>query len=264
MKTLYIIKIGGNIIDSEMGLGNFLESFTKIEGLKILVHGGGKLATEMSGKLQIPTHMIRGRRITDAETLKVATMVYAGWVNKNIVAKLQSRNCNAIGLSGADGKCIPAKKRTVIDIDYGFVGDILEDKINTDFFQNILEHGITPVMSSITCDASGQLLNINADTIASALSIALSEFYAIKLIYCFEKKGVLSNKEDEGSALPKMNFEQYEKLKANDIVAEGMIPKLDNAFRAKLEGASDVIIGHAEDLLTITNTKEHAGTHIQN
>lgn len=262
MKTLYIIKIGGNIIDSETGLNSFLNDFAKIEGLKLLVHGGGKLATELATKLNIQTTMVKGRRITDAETLKVTTMVYAGIVNKTIVAKLNAGDCNAIGISGADGKCIPSKRRPVLDIDYGFVGDILEEKINITFFQDILEHGITPVICSISSDNHGQLLNINADTIASALAISLSEFYDVKLIYCFEKKGVLLNKEDETSVIKKLNTSLYEELRSKNIVAEGMIPKLDNAFRAQHEGASAVTIGHANDLLSITNL-QHAGTIIE-
>ena len=168
MKTLNIIKIGGNILDSPSELDNFLNSFTQVEGLKILVHGGGKSATELANKLQLKTSLVNGRRITDAETLKVTTMVYAGLINKTLVAQLQSKNCQAIGLSGVDGQCLPAKKREVIEIDYGFVGNINEENINIDFFQNILEHGITPVMCSITGDEHGQLLNVNADTIDSA------------------------------------------------------------------------------------------------
>ena len=264
MKNLNIIKIGGNIIDSENLLNDFLNMFEQLEGLKILVHGGGKLATELSGKLQLKTTLVQGRRVTDSETLKVTTMVYAGWINKNIVAKLQSKNCNAIGLSGADGNCIPARKRVTIDIDYGFVGDVLEEKINIDFFQNILEHGVIPIMCSITCDENGQLLNTNADTIASTLSIALSEYYVVKLIYCFEKKGVLSNKDNENSIIPKMDANYYQELKSKNIITEGMIPKLDNAFKAKYEGVNAVVIGQAEDLLNLINTKENVGTYIHN
>ncbi|HXB42022.1 MAG TPA: acetylglutamate kinase, partial [Bacteroidia bacterium] len=191
MKNLYIIKIGGNILDNEISLERFLTDFVQLKGLKILVHGGGKLATELSARLNIETKMIQGRRITGSETLKVTTMVYAGWINKSIVAKLQSLNCNALGLSGVDGKCILAKKREIAEIDYGFAGDILPEGVNTGFLQNILEFGATPVIASITCDAKGQLLNTNADTIASVLATQLSKLYSTHLIYCFEKKGVL-------------------------------------------------------------------------
>lgn len=264
MKNLYIIKIGGNILDDEVSLEKFLSDFVKLKELKILVHGGGKLATELSAKLNIETKMIQGRRITDAETLKVTTMVYAGWINKSIVAKLQSLNCNALGLSGADGKCILAKKRKVTEIDYGFVGDILPGGVNTGFLQNILEFGITPIIAPVTCDIQGQLLNTNADTIASALATSLSEYYNTHLIYCFEKKGVLFDKNNENSVIEKIDALNYEKLKAEKIIVDGMIPKLDNAFKAKQEGVTSVVIGHASDLLTIINSQEHAGTYIYN
>ena len=264
MKNLYIIKIGGNILDDEYSLAKFLADFTQLQGLKILVHGGGRLATELSAKLNIETKMVEGRRITDVETLKVTTMVYAGWINKSIVARLQALNCNALGLSGADGKIISAKKRGVNEIDYGFVGDILPHGINTGFLQNILEFGITPVIAPITCDASGQLLNTNADTIASALATELCAIYNTHLIYCFEKKGVLSDKHNENSVIEKIDSVNYEKLKSENIIADGMIPKLDNAFKAKQDGVASVIIGHAADLLNLTNTGQHAGTYITN
>ncbi|MGZ3865122.1 MAG: acetylglutamate kinase [Bacteroidia bacterium] len=263
MKKLYIIKIGGNIIDSEKELDQFLNSFAAIDGLKILVHGGGKLATELSAKLNIETKMIHGRRITDADTLKITAMVYAGWINKNIVSKLQSKNCNALGLSGADGKCILTEKRKVKDIDYGFVGDILPQGIDTAFIQNVLEFGVTPVFSPITSDLNGQLLNTNADTIASALAGALSELYNVHLVYCFEKRGVLSDKNDASSVIEKIDSINYEELKTNGTIADGMIPKLDNAFVAKDEGVSYVVIGHANDLQKIIKKEKNAGTLIE-
>lgn len=263
MKKLYIVKIGGNIIDSERELDDFLNSFAAIEGFKILVHGGGKLATELSAKLGIETKMIQGRRITDEETLKITAMVYAGWINKTIVSKLQSKNCNSIGLSGADGKCILSEKRKVKDIDYGFVGDILPEGISTAFIQSVLEFGVTPVFSPITSDATGQLLNTNADTIASALAGALSELYNVHLVYCFEKPGVLSDKDDASSVIEKIDSINYAELKTNGAIADGMIPKLDNAFRAKDEGVSSVIIGHAKDLAQIIKKEKNAGTLIE-
>jgi len=264
MKTLNIIKIGGNILDDEKALSKFLDDFSQLKELKLLVHGGGKLASQLADKLNIETKMIEGRRITDAETLKVTTMVYAGWINKSIVAGLQARNCNAIGLSGADGKCMLAEKRKNVSIDYGFVGDILSNGINADLLKSILEFGTTPVMAPITCDAKGQLLNTNADTIASALAIALSEHYRVKLVYCFEKKGVLLNKEDENSVISVMSKGYYGLLKEQKIVAEGMIPKLDNAFKAKELGVTSVHISHADALLNNLNTQQHEGTCILN
>lgn len=262
MKTLHVIKIGGNIIDDASALDKFLYEFSKLPGYKILVHGGGKLATELSGKLKIETKMVDGRRVTDAETLKITTMVYAGWVNKSIVAKLQSLNNRALGLSGADGLCMPAKKRPVGEIDFGFVGDILPKQVNTAFFQNVLEFGITPVVSSVTCDEKGQLLNTNADTIASVLASAMSEFYNTHLIYCFEQKGVLLDKNKADSVIQKIDSFKYEILKAEKIIADGMIPKLDNAFKAKEDGVSSVVIGHADNLVSILKKENHAGTYI--
>ncbi|MGZ3862338.1 MAG: acetylglutamate kinase [Bacteroidia bacterium] len=264
MKKLYIIKIGGNIIDSENELNNFLDSFASVEGLKILVHGGGKLATELSGKLGIETKMVSGRRITNAETLKITAMVYAGWINKSIIAKLQSKNCNALGLSGADGKCIIAEKRQVKDINYGFAGDILPNGIDTAFIQNVLEFGVTPVFSPITANVNGQLLNTNADTIASALAGALSELYSVHLVYCFQKAGVLSDKHDENSVIEKIDSLNFGELKSQGVIADGMIPKLDNAFKAKDEGVSSVIIGHAKNLTKIIKKEKNAGTLIEN
>jgi acetylglutamate kinase len=264
MKELYIIKIGGNIIDDAPALDKFLYDLSKLKGHKILVHGGGKLATELSSKLNIETKMIDGRRVTDAKTLRVTTMVYAGWINKSIVAKLQSLHCRALGLCGADGFCLPAKKRPVGEVDYGFVGDVFPNQINTDFFQNILEFGITPVIAPITCDSKGQLLNTNADTVASSLAEALSDLYETHLIFCFDKHGVLLDKNNSNSVIEKIDTFKYQILRSEKIIADGMIPKLDSAFKAKEAGASSVAIGHASNLLNIIKKQANAGTYIGN
>ncbi len=264
MKELYVIKIGGNILDDAGSLDKFLYELAKLPGYKILVHGGGKMATELSTKLNIETKMVEGRRITDEKTLKVTAMVYAGWINKTTVAKLQSYGCNAIGLSGADAMCVPAKKRPVTEVDFGFVGDILSKHINTAFFQNLLEFGITPVVAPITCDAKGQLLNTNADTIASTIAEALSEDYQTHLIYCFEQNGVLLNRSKADSMIERIDSFKYEILKSEKIIADGMIPKLDNAFKAREAGVKTVTIGHANNLLNIIKKQANAGTYIGN
>jgi acetylglutamate kinase len=258
-KPLYIIKLGGNIIDDETKLSSFLKSFSLLEEKKILVHGGGKLATKLAEKLGVEQQLVDGRRITDAETLKIVTMVYAGYINKNIVARLQANGCNAIGLCGADGNAILAHKRKLLNppsgdrgIDYGFVGDV--DAINTTLLKNLLEQNIAIVVAPITHDQQGQLLNTNADTIAQELAKGLSSEYEVSLVYSFEKAGVLLNFDDESSIIKKLNWNYYQKLKsplqgkgASKIFA-GMIPKLDNAFTALNNGVKKVIIGKAEDL----------------
>jgi acetylglutamate kinase len=252
MAKLYVIKIGGNIIDDEKKLSSFLKDFSCIEGNKILVHGGGKLATKMAEQMNIPQQVIDGRRITDAETLKIVTMVYAGYINKNIVAKLQMNNCNAIGLCGADGDAILAHKRKHPVMDYGFVGDV--DGINADLISSLLEKNLTPVFAPITHDQQGQLLNTNADTIAQELAKGLSNSFEVSLIYCFEKNGVLSNIDDEASVIPIISPSNYKELKAPQSggggakIFAGMIPKLDNAFAALDNGVKKVIIGKAEQL----------------
>jgi acetylglutamate kinase len=253
-----IIKIGGNIIDDTSKLSSFLSSFASIPGKKILIHGGGKLATKLAEQMGVEQQMIDGRRITDAETLKIVTMVYAGYINKNIVAQLQSNGCNAIGLSGADGNLIQAHKRIHATIDYGFVGDI--DKVNTALLQTLLDQNIAVVAAPITHDAKGLLLNTNADTIAQEIATALAPFYKTALIYSFEKNGVLLNVEDENSVIAKINAEYYAELKEKQLIFAGMIPKLDNAFAALQKGVGKVIIGKAESLQELINGK--SGTTI--
>jgi acetylglutamate kinase len=260
MQQLFVIKIGGNIIDDAVVLENFIEKFAAIEGYKILIHGGGKLATEMAITMQIPQQMIDGRRITDEATLKLVTMVYAGFISKNIVAKLQAKACNAIGLCGADANIILAKKREVKNIDYGFVGDVVASGINDNFLKLLLENNTTPIIAPITHNGEGQLLNTNADTIANEIAKAMSAHYQVQLIYCFDKKGVLENLVDENSVIKLITKENIETLKANKIIHEGMIPKIDNALQAVASGVHKVTLGHALDLKRII--KGEAGTAI--
>jgi acetylglutamate kinase len=259
-EILYIIKIGGNIIDDEKKLSSFLKEFAAIESKKNLVHGGGNLATKLAEQLGIEQQLVDGRRITDAETLKVVTMVYAGYINKNIVAKLQGFNCNAVGLCGADGDIILAHKRKHPVLDYGFVGDV--DAINIDLINDLLEKNIAPVFASITHDGQGQLLNTNADTVAQELAKALSKVFEVTLIYSFEKAGVLMNADDDSSVINKINPVSYKELKQKQVIFAGMIPKLDNAFTALNSGVSKVIIGKAENLRQLIEGT--AGTTIVN
>ena len=246
METLSVIKIGGNIIDNEATLSSFLKSFASIPGKKILVHGGGKLATKLASQLEIPQQLVDGRRITDADTLKVVTMVYAGYINKNIVARLQSYGCNSIGLCGADGNAIQAHKRNHPNMDYGFVGDI--DIINVPLFKNLLSQDISIVMAPITHDKNGQLLNTNADTIAQEIAKGLAAHYDVSLIYSFEKAGVLLDANDNETVIRFLTPGYYSELKDKNLVFAGMLPKLDNAFAALDSGVTKVIIGQADHL----------------
>ena len=247
-KKLFVIKIGGNIIDHPEGLSRFLERFASLRGDKILVHGGGKIATRMAADLGIEAKLIAGRRITDEAMLRVVTMVYAGLTNKQVVAGLQAQGCNAIGLRGADGNSIKVVKRPVNEIDYGFVGDILPGSVDADVIATLVDAGLVPVFSAITHDGHGQLLNTNADTIAAAVAVALSSRYSTSLVYCFEKRGVLRDVNDENSAIAEIRAGEFEELKTTGIVADGMVPKLHNAFDAIAKGVDEVCIGHADDL----------------
>jgi acetylglutamate kinase len=248
--VLYVIKIGGNIIDDEQRLAVFLASFAALKGKKILVHGGGKLATKLAADLNVPQQMVDGRRITDAETLKIITMVYAGLINKNIVAALQMLGTNAIGLTGADGDLIRSNKRTNATIDYGFVGDV--KKINERFLVSLLQDDITVVVAPVTHDGQGSLLNTNADTIAQEIATAMASQYAVDLIFSFEKRGVLTDVNDENSLIPLLTRSLYEKYREEQKIFAGMIPKLDNAFAAISSGVHKVIIGQAEELKALT------------
>jgi acetylglutamate kinase len=243
---LSIIKIGGNIIDDEARLSAFLDNFAAVPGKKILVHGGGKLATKVAEGLGIQQQMVDGRRITDAETLKIVTMVYAGTINKNIVAQLQARGCAAMGLTGADGNAILSHKRTNASIDYGYVGDV--DLVNSSLLTSLLLLDKTLIFAPITHDGKGQLLNTNADTIAQELARGLSSSFEVSLIYSFEKSGVLLDAEDDNSVIGRIDPVYYEELKASKAIFAGMIPQLDNAFAALRSGVKKVIIGRAEEL----------------
>lgn len=251
MEKLFVIKIGGNIIDDEQKLASFIKDFAVVKGVKVLVHGGGKLATKMAVQLGIEQQMVDGRRITDAETLKIVTMVYAGLINKNIVAQLQANGCNAIGLTGADGNAIKAHKRSHASIDYGFVGDV--DTVNTSLLQSLLSQQIAVVLAPITHDGNGLLLNTNADTIAQETAKTLSSIYDVELIYSFEKSGVLLDVNDDASVVPTLTPTYYQELKEKQLIFAGMIPKLDNAFAAINSGVSKVIIGKAEELQQLIN-----------
>ena len=239
---LHIVKIGGNVINDSDQLRSFLANFAQLEGFKILVHGGGKKATALANKLGLAPKMVNGRRITDKDNLEVVTMVYAGLINKNIVAQLQMNNCNAIGLSGADGNTIEAHKRIIKDVDYGFAGDI--DAVNHSTVKLLLENKITPVFCAITHDKKGQLLNTNADTIASEVASNLSKDYQTILIYCFEKDGVLKDVYDDNSVIENIDLKKYEELKRDHIISDGMLPKLENCFSALQHGVSKIIIGN--------------------
>ncbi len=258
-EQLYIIKIGGNIIDDNQRLSDFLSKFSDLEGKKILVHGGGKLATRLASDLNIPQQMVEGRRITDAETLKVITMVYAGYINKNIVAMLQSVGTSAIGLTGADGNMIRAHKRENAGIDYGYVGDV--DEVNAQFMDSLLQQGQSIVIAPVTHDGKGQLLNTNADTIAQSVAVSLSSRYAVTLVYSFEKPGVLLNVEDDSSVIPELTPDLYSRYRTEEKIFAGMIPKIDNAFTAISAGVEKVIIGKAEELDRLTAGK--GGTSIR-
>jgi len=263
MEQLLVIKIGGNIIDDDAALKAFLNDFASIPAKKILVHGGGKVATELSGKLGVQTRMAEGRRITDEDTIRIVTMTYAGWINKSITSKLQSAGCNAIGLCGMDGMIIPAIKRPVKEIDYGWVGDIEADKVNAKFLSQLLESNFTPVIAPVTSNKEGNLLNVNADTIAQVLAQALSEFYNTTLIYCFEKKGLLMDVNDPASVIGEVNYTFAQDLKQRKIIADGMIPKIDNAFNAIQNGVQSVVIGHAKFIKNIASGEKGYGTYLK-
>lgn len=246
MQTLTVIKIGGNVIDDPAALTRFLAAFATLSGSKILIHGGGKVATQVATKLGIETTMVEGRRITDQPMLDVVTMVYGGLVNKQLVGKLQALDINAIGLTGADGGTVLAKKRPVKDIDYGMVGDI--EEVDSGQIQFFLRQDLTPVFAPITYNSEGSLLNTNADTMASAIAVDMGKHNDVTLVYCFEKKGVLKDPNDDNSVITELTPALYADYKAAGTINKGMIPKLDNAFKALENGVTKVVICHADEV----------------
>ncbi len=258
---LIVIKIGGNIIDDDAALQSFLKQFAALDGHKILVHGGGKIATAIGSKLGIEANFINGRRITDKPTLDLVTMIYGGLIGKNIVAALQANGCNAISLTGADGGVITAVKRPVKEVDYGYVGDLQENSVHVDTITKLLDAGMTPVFAPLSYDGQGGLLNTNADTIAQELAKAFATIMPTSLIYCFEKNGVLGNPADDTSVIKKISGADFQVLKDQGIISGGMIPKIENALTAVNKGVQQVIIGHAADLAALI--KGETGTWIQ-
>ena len=285
-QMIKVVKIGGNVVDNPVLLREFVKDFAAMPGMKVLIHGGGVMASQMQKEMGMVPKMIEGRRVTDEEALKVVTMVYAGWCNKNIVALLQAEGCNAIGLTGADGNAIKARKRPPVhveslgeEVDYGYVGDVTSESVNAKFIYSLLEKGIVPVFNAINHDGNGNLLNTNADTIASSVAIAMANYryrtprevcsrceectfcsddgrltHVTDLVYCFEKDGVLYDKDDDSSVIPEIDREKFAQLKAEGRVADGMIPKLTNSFKAIDSGVARVIIKHARNLLGTNGT----------
>ena len=245
MDRLTIVKVGGKVVEEPELLNSLLDDFVKVTGYKILVHGGGKAATNLAARLGIETQMVEGRRITDASMLEVVTMVYGGLVNKRVVAGLQARNLNALGFSGADLDLIRARKRPVTDIDYGFVGDV--ENINTRELRILLSENVVPVIAPLTHDGKGQLLNTNADTIASQLAIDLAHYFKVLLFYCFEKKGVLSDPLDDDSVMPELTEASFIENQELGIISTGMIPKLQNGFKALYNGVNEVLITNPQN-----------------
>jgi len=245
-EKLTVVKVGGGVLEDVASLAGFLDRFIALPGLKILVHGGGRVATKLSEQLNIESKMIEGRRITDAGIIDIVTMVYGGLINKKTVAALQARGCNAGGFTGADMNLIEAVKRPVAAIDYGFVGDVT--KVNDEMLSILLKSGITPVIAPLTHDGRGQLLNTNADTIASEIAGAMAGLYDVSLVFCFEKPGVLSDSENDNSVTPDLNLALYQLFKEEGVIHSGMIPKIDNSFDALQKGVKQVIITSASTL----------------
>lgn len=254
MEKIFIVKIGGNVVDNATALNKFLQDFAAIQRPRILIHGGGKIATRIGDQLGIRSQYVDGRRITDEQTRDLVTMVYGGLVNKQIVSTLQSLGCNAVGLTGADGNVLRAVKRPVREIDYGFVGDIRPGDVNTAWLCALLTDGFIPVFAPLT-HAQGTMLNTNADTIASVLAVALGKFFDVRLIYCFEKKGVLRDVNDPDSVIHHLPKRVYHELLAQRALADGILPKLENAYAAIEAGVKEVLIGEAGDLKKNTGEK---------
>ncbi len=253
MNKLTLVKVGGKIVEEPETLKQLLADFSKIEGFKVLVHGGGRSATAIAAKLGIESKMVNGRRITDEETLKVVTMVYGGLVNKQIVAGLQAIGINALGLTGADLNYMRSEKRPVKEVDYGYVGDVKE--VNSDILSDLILKNVVPVLAPLTHDNAGNMLNTNADTIASEAAKALAKHFEVTLMYCFEKKGVLMNENDDESVINEITPALFEKYVAEGIIQGGMIPKLENAFEAINAGVKQVIITRADNIHTNLGTR---------
>jgi len=251
-QSLVIVKVGGGIVEEHDTLEQLLDDFNAIPGNKLLVHGGGRSATALAEKLGIESRMVNGRRITDSAMLDVVTMVYGGLVNKRIVASLQARGINAIGISGTDCNVMLSDKRPVKDIDYGFVGDV--KAVNAVFLASLIDQGIIPVLAPLTHDGKGQILNTNADTIAGEAAKALASVFRVTLIYCFEKPGVLMDENDENSVIPYLSYYDFPRLVQDGTISGGMIPKIQNAFEALQAGVSSVLITKAENLDKLTGT----------
>lgn len=253
MEKLTIIKVGGKIVEESATLEQLLDRFTAIEGHKLLVHGGGRSATKLAERLGIEQQMVNGRRVTDAETLRVVTMVYGGLVNKQIVADLQARGVNALGLTGADMNVILSHRRPVKEVDYGFVGDV--DRVNASLLADLIRRDVVPVMAPLTHDGHGSMLNTNADTIAGETAKALAAHFDVTLMYCFEKKGVLRDENDDDSVIPVINRADFERYVAEGVIQGGMIPKLENSFAAIDAGVSQVVITSSTDVCAANGTR---------
>lgn len=253
--SISVVKIGGNVVDNPDALARFLDAFVALPGRKILVHGGGKEATRLSSALGIETTMIDGRRVTGRDTLDVVTMVYAGLVNKRVVAALQARGCTgAIGMSGADAALVTATRRPAEPVDYGFVGDLADDAVDAARLASLLDAGMVPVVCAIMHDGRGTLLNCNADSVAAAMAVGASRIAPTRLVYCFEKDGVLADVDDPSSLIPLIDSEGYPRLRRDGVIAGGMIPKIDNAFAAIGKGVGSVSIINADNLLSNRGT----------
>lgn len=253
MDRLTIIKVGGKVVEDPESLNQLLDQFCKISGNKLLVHGGGRSATEIATKLGVETKMVEGRRITNKATLEIVTMVYGGLVNKKIVAGLQARGCNAIGLTGVDLDLVRAHKRPVAEIDYGFVGDV--DDVNSSELRLLINENVIPVVAPLTHDGKGTILNTNADTIASEIAIEFSNYYSVYLFYCFEKMGVLRDANDNSSLIYDLDIELFKEYQNTGIIKDGMIPKLENGFRAKKNGVKEVLITNPENIANARGTR---------
>lgn len=260
--TVLVIKIGGNVLDEPTALQAFLQEFANLPDPKILIHGGGKIATQIGERLGLIPQYLRGRRVTDDATLELVTMVYGGLINRQLTARLQALGCNAIGLTGADANILPAARRPVLEVDFGWVGDLQTGQTDASRLQSFLDQGLTPILAPLTHDGEGHLLNTNADTIAAVVAAALTTYYRVHLLFCFEKKGILTNPGDDQSVLPELNSRNYAELQEKAAVSGGILPKLDNALLAVKSGVERVIIGHAEDLRANAFGHTIAGTLI--